>query len=673
MRNQMLPGVLDHLCRVVAQGSAGELTDGQLLDAFVERRDEAAFELLVWRHAALVLGVCRRLLHDRHEAEDAFQATFLVFVRKARSIGKRDSVGSWLYKVAFRIAQRARTQASRRACTDLPEEGVPDREPGDDLLWRDLRPVLDEEVNRLPEKYRRPFVLCYLEGNTNEQAARQLGCPQGTVLSRLSRGREKLRAQLARRGIAVSVGALTALLSEKASAAVTPALVSMICKAAIPFAAGNAAAGLVSARAVAWTEGVLKAMLMTRLKFAGALVLVLALVATGAGLLPSLLAGSRPAAQGQREKIQPDRQPERPGGREAPRTEVRGVLRSVDAGKGTLTVSLGDGRLEATDKTFTLAKGAEIAIVSGGTIRRGAGGTFREGKLADLTPGAIVALLLSADGTSVESVLADGPALRGVIKAVDAGKGTLTVTLAGRSGGREGAPVEGEERTFTVDKTTEVGIDDGRGRSFSLKEAMLGDLATGALVTVKLAADLKHVQSVLAEGPVVQGPVKALDVGKKTITLMTRAPGRGGEAGEEQTFTVAPKADVLIDDGKGRRFSLKEGTLADLAVGALVTAKLSVDQSQIMSLRAEGPMVHGAFKSADSNKKTITVIVRPARGDNPEETKTFDLASDARVWIDGKEGKLSDIKAEENGPPVGLRLSLDQKAIQSVTVGGGRR
>jgi RNA polymerase sigma factor (sigma-70 family) len=672
MRDRLLPGVLDHLCRVVAQGQGGDLTDAQLLEAFVERREEAAFELLVWRHAALVLGVCRRLLHDRHEAEDAFQATFLVFVRKAGSIGKRDSVGSWLYKVAFRIAQRARIQASRRACADLPDEELPGREPADDLLWRDLRPVLDEEVNRLPEKYRRPFVLCYLEGHSNEQAARQLGCPQGTVLSRLSRGRERLRAQLARRGIAVSGSVLTALLIEKASAAVMPALVSMTCKAAIPFAAGTAAAGLVSARAAAWTEGVLKAMLLTKLKFAGALVLVLALVTTGAGLLPSLLAGSRPAAQGERDKIQPEGRPERPGGREAPRAEVRGVVKSVDADKGTLTVSTGDGRLEATDKTYTLAKGAEIALVTGGGIRRGVGGTFREGKLADITPGVLVALLLSADGMNVESVLADGPALRGVVKAVDAGKKTLTVTLAGRGGRRE-EPAESEERTFTVDKGTEIGIDDGRGRTFSLKEAMLGDLATGALVTVKLGTDLKQVQSILAEGPVVQGPVKAVDVGKKTITLTTRGPGRGGEAAEEQTFAIAPKADVLIDDGKGRRFSLKEGTLADLAVGALVTAKLSVDQSQVMSLRAEGPLVHGLFKSADPNKKTITVIVRPARGDNPEETKTFDLASDARVWIDGKEGKLSDIKAEENGPGVGLRLSMDQKAVQSVMVGGGRR
>ncbi len=186
MPHQPLHAVLHQLRRVVARERTDELSDAQLLDDFVQRRDEAAFELLVWRHAGLVLGTCRRLLRDRHEAEDAFQATFLVLIRKAATISRRDSLGSWLHRVAVRIAQRARAQAARRMTAALPEE-VPAPEPKDDLLWRDLRPVLDEEVSRLPEKYRRPFVLCYLEGNTNEQAARQLGCPRGTILSRLAR------------------------------------------------------------------------------------------------------------------------------------------------------------------------------------------------------------------------------------------------------------------------------------------------------------------------------------------------------------------------------------------------------------------------------------------------------------------------------------------------------
>src|SRR5262249_54555243 len=151
MPDRPLDNVIHHLRRVVRHDGGGELTDAQLLDNFVRRRDEAAFELLVWRHATLVLGTCRRLLHDRHEAEDAFQAAFLVLGRKAATISKRESVGSWLYKVACRIAQRARARSAKRACCPLPGD-LPARVGTDEVLWRDLRPVLDEEVARLPEK-----------------------------------------------------------------------------------------------------------------------------------------------------------------------------------------------------------------------------------------------------------------------------------------------------------------------------------------------------------------------------------------------------------------------------------------------------------------------------------------------------------------------------------------
>src|SRR5262245_53862403 len=158
----------------------GGLSDAELLERVVSQRDTAAFEVLVWRHGALVLGVCRRLLRHEQDAEDAFQAAFLILLRKAGSIGKRQSLGSWLYKVAYRVSLRAR--ARRRARREQPGGDVPAREATPELIWRDLRPVLDEEVDGLPEKYRTPFILCYLEGLTNEEAGRQIGCPRGTVL-----------------------------------------------------------------------------------------------------------------------------------------------------------------------------------------------------------------------------------------------------------------------------------------------------------------------------------------------------------------------------------------------------------------------------------------------------------------------------------------------------------
>jgi RNA polymerase sigma factor (sigma-70 family) len=185
----------------------GGLTDAQLLERFLKKHDEAAFELLVWRHGPMVLRVCRRILRDAHGAEDAFQATFLTLACKAGSIGKQEAVSSWLYKVAYRVALRAQAGAAKRATHErpmvdcLPARGV---EPADEAAWRELGPLLDAEVRRLPEKYRAAFVLCYLEGKTNEEAAKELGCPKGTVLSRLSRARERLRKRLNQRGLAMS-------------------------------------------------------------------------------------------------------------------------------------------------------------------------------------------------------------------------------------------------------------------------------------------------------------------------------------------------------------------------------------------------------------------------------------------------------------------------------------
>src|SRR6202453_129126 len=224
MADGQLRAVIGQLRRLIGGQGGSTLTDSQLLDAFVARRDEAAFEVLVWRHGTMVFNLCRRILHDAHQAEDAFQATFLVFVRKASSIGKRESLGSWLYKVAFRIACRARARSAKNVPGVADVDGLSaGTAPDEDVVWRDLKPVLDEEINRLPEKFRAPFVLCHLQGHTNEEAAQMLGCPKGTILSRLARGREKLRSRLARRGVALSAAWLTLHLSSSAASAAVPA------------------------------------------------------------------------------------------------------------------------------------------------------------------------------------------------------------------------------------------------------------------------------------------------------------------------------------------------------------------------------------------------------------------------------------------------------------------
>jgi RNA polymerase sigma-70 factor (ECF subfamily) len=211
----------------------------------------------------MVLGVCRRLLHDGHAAEDAFQATFLVLFRRARALDRHGSLANWLYTVAYHVALKARADAAHRRQRERQVGEMSQVESQPEEVWRDLRPVLDEELSFLPDKYRTPIVLCYLQGKTNEEAARLLGWPIGTVKGRLSRAREILRTRLARRGITLSTGLLGAVLAEHASAAVPGLLVHSTIKTIALLSAGKATAGLAAAPAAALGEGVLKAMFAT--------------------------------------------------------------------------------------------------------------------------------------------------------------------------------------------------------------------------------------------------------------------------------------------------------------------------------------------------------------------------------------------------------------------------
>jgi RNA polymerase sigma factor (sigma-70 family) len=269
--------------RSVLLPEGADLTDGQLLECFVSRRDGAALEALVRRHARMVWGVCRRVLHHHHDAEDAFQAAFLVLARKAASIRAPAQLGNWLYGVAHRTALKARATRARRQGRERPVTDVPEPAVTDQGLWNDLRPLLDRELSRLPEKYRTVLVLCELEGKTGREAARQLDLPQGTVASRLARARAMLARRLGRHGLVVSGGVLAAVLSPGlASAGVPTAVLSSTIKAVTAVAAGRAAAGVVSPNVAALTEGVIKAMALTKLKSV-LLVLLVAFAVVGSG------------------------------------------------------------------------------------------------------------------------------------------------------------------------------------------------------------------------------------------------------------------------------------------------------------------------------------------------------------------------------------------------------
>ena len=195
-------------------------------------------------------------------------------------------------------------------------------------------------------------------------------------------------------------------------------------------------------------------------------------------------------------------------------------------------------------------------------------------------------------------------------------------------------------------------------------------MVAGSLVNVRLSLDQKQIQSVVAEGPSVFGVVKSLDAAKNSLTLTLR-PARGDDAAEEKTLAVATDAAVLVDDGKGRRLSLKEGKLADVPSGSSVIVRLSADQNSATFIRAEGPSFTALLKGVDTAKNTITYAIPRGRGDAPEE-KTLAVAEDARINIDGNDAKLAALKPGENGPILQIRLSLDQKSIQSIISRQGR-
>jgi RNA polymerase sigma factor (sigma-70 family) len=258
--------VIQHLRAALERQDAVGLPDAVLLKRYAHSQDEAAFETLVRRHGPMVFGVCRRVLHNAHDAEDAFQATFLVLVRKAAALRSPGMIGNWLYGVAYRTALHARDAALKRRAKEA--EMAPRTQAAEDA-WSDLRLALDRELERLPDKYRAVIVLCDLEGKTRKETARQLGWAEGTVASRLVRGRRMLAKRLARHGAAVSGGALVVVLAEHATAAVPSCMVSSTVKAAALFAAGKAAASAgISVPLAALTEGALKSMLLNKLKTA---------------------------------------------------------------------------------------------------------------------------------------------------------------------------------------------------------------------------------------------------------------------------------------------------------------------------------------------------------------------------------------------------------------------
>jgi RNA polymerase sigma factor (sigma-70 family) len=292
-----LRGVLRHLRGAALVRDGGALSDGQLLERFVRERDEPAFEALLRRHGPMVLGVCRRILGNNHDAEDAFQTTFLVLVRKAAGLGSSDLVGNWVYGVAYRTALKARRLAYRRRAREKQVDPMPERAVVDPESSKDLEALLDRELNRLPEAYRLPVVLCALGGESKKDVARQLGVPEGTLSSRLARGRELLRERLARQGLAVGVEALALALAPTAASAAVPAplLHTTLQIAALTAADPSTVAAVLSPPVASLVKAELRGRFLGKFRVLLVLLLAVGLVAAAASLLVAVPRTGQPA------------------------------------------------------------------------------------------------------------------------------------------------------------------------------------------------------------------------------------------------------------------------------------------------------------------------------------------------------------------------------------------
>jgi RNA polymerase sigma factor (sigma-70 family) len=443
-----------HLRKLVAVQQASRSPDHELLARFITDHEEAAFATLLERHGPMVLAVCKRVLQRVHDAEDAWQATFLVLASNAASIRNRKAVASWLHGVAQRVARKLRADIARRtACTARADQSadvsLPDTTA--EVTWREAQAVLDEELSRLPEKYRSPLLLCYLEGKTQDEAAQDLGLSNGALRGVLERGRQRLRARLVRRGITLPGALFAAVLAQDAAGACVPAALAVsTTKTALLVAAGQTAnTGFVSAKAAALTKGVIQDMCFTKLKILTTLA-VLVIGSAGMGFYAYHCAAAQQtesAAKQAGEKpsvaVQPAAAP--PAGVRQLLETMKWRITAIDRAKRTISVDDSAASDDSKDRTKTLifittADGTGLLGLSLDGLPVAADATITlEGKAAqfvDLKAGMRLELKLSKDHTTISSLAATlppPPAFRYVLQSVDAGKRTISVVIQGRN------------------------------------------------------------------------------------------------------------------------------------------------------------------------------------------------------------------------------------------------
>jgi RNA polymerase sigma factor (sigma-70 family) len=615
---------MTEVVRRLRRAALREQSDSQLLADFVAARDEAAFEALVRRHGPLVLGVCARVTRDHHDAEDAFQATFLVLARKAACVRPAERLAGWLWGVAYRAATRARCLAAKRRAREAPVAVLPERPAPAGREPLEVGPVLDEELNRLPEKYRLPVLLCELQGRPRREVAGALGVPEGTLSSRLATARKLLAGRLARRGLALSAAAL----SPAAALAGVPARLF----ASVRSAAGPSGGAVLSANAQLLAEGVIHAMSVSKVKVGTVVLLLAGLVGLGGGLSTT---GATREARGERPAVRT----EAAEGRER-LPVLTGTIKAI--GADSITLRYGRRGEKDKEESFTLSNDVEVY--------RGREKVDRAAAKA----GAAVTLQFNRDRTEVVriSLVVPRPTRVGRVKAIDTGKGELTLTTwADRRS-------KGKDELFKIGADTKA----YRGR----EEAALADVKPGLPVSVVLKEGTNEVVAihlgVEREGrprpvvPTVSGTIKSFDAGKRLLTVTV--PQRR-EAPKEESFTLAKDAKIWV----GRT----EGKLADLGAGVFATLELDKERKQVLrvGIIRPRPSRSGQVKAIDLEKRQLTIAVVKDRRTREVTEEVLPFHKDAKITIGRQKVTWDDVKV---GRWVSLRLSEDGKVVEWIGV-----
>ena len=560
--------VLQQLRRLVLAGDPSGPADAELLQKFLACRDEAAFEALVRRHGPMVFGVCRRLLADAEDAEDAFQATFLVLVQRAGSIRKPEQVGSWLYGVAYRTARKARARAARRrdrqrSLTDFAVE-----DPVPEIVWRELRPVFEEELNALPERYRAPVVLCYLEGRTKRQAARALGCPEGTIASRLQRARERLRKRLAARGLALPSAVVAAALSQTTGPAAVPALlVASTVQAAVGRAARHVVAGAASTGAAVLAEGVLRSMYVAKYTVVAAILVLAGLIGVG-GTIWATAQAPRDAepAEERSEARDPAKRPEG-----AVSNKQAQLWRQLETLEWCLVA------LDAKKRTLSVREVGWRRMDFGGHAVGGSfGGGFGGGGFGGFSGGGSSSSFSGINGGGSSSSFSGGQGFGGgSFSGFSGGQG---FSGGGRSDHRGASYVPTTSSPSGYEVYLEgLGVAPDAAVLIDGKRGKLADLQSGMRLSLRLASDRPVITQVDAVRSEPYYVIKAVDVNAKTLTVALvgrRGTAPGAPAKTFSDLSVACDARVTI--------SGKKAALAELKPGMRVALLLAVDQNQLV-------------------------------------------------------------------------------------------